>query len=143
MQSVLWIGFGVQETRTQKWKKGLFTPRGYGATKKNKTFLAFLHKFVQIIAKCVQISAKCVQISAKCVQISAKCVQICAKCVQICVKWMQKKYANPSKNSSQSWTHCYTIFPDPIMRADSRNWSRIGCTSWAPMKRPTVIPGWN
>ena len=92
----------MQETRTQKWKKGLFTPRGYGATKKNKTFLAFLHKFVQIIAKCVQISAKCVQISAKCVQISAKCVQISAKCVQICVKWMQKKYANPSKNSSQS-----------------------------------------
>ena len=113
MQSVLWIGFGVQETRTQKWKKGLFTPRGYGATKKNKTFLAFLHKFVQIIAKCVQISAKCVQISAKCVQISAKCVQICAKCVQICVKWMQKKYANPSKNSSQS---CTSVSPGIIPR---------------------------
>ena len=141
MQSVLWIGFGVQETRTQKWKKGLFTPRGYGATKKNKTFLAFLHKFVQIIAKCVQISAKCVQISAKCVQISAKCVQICAKCVQICVKWMQKKYANPSKNSSQScsraggdWRRVTDMHNTPVKGLS-------GCVIWLQGSRAVVGAG--
>ena len=69
---------------------------------------AIICKYLQAISKCVQLCA---------------CVQICSKYVQIYVKCVQKKCANPFKNSSQSWSR------QPILGS----WDRVALSRSPPL----------